>query len=129
MIAYERSESAWDNFGKRFHQFQPENKTLIKKLERILIKLYRQKVSLLLNQTRLNKGLALYYYHTYTHTHTTHTTYIYNIYIYTCECVCVCVHMYMFGWLYVFAHARVYVCVCVCVCVYACTRMRTHMRL
>ena len=29
-----------DNFGKFIHQFQPETKTLIRKLERILIKLY-----------------------------------------------------------------------------------------
>ena len=36
IIAYERSESAQDNFGKFIHQFQPENKTLIRKLERIL---------------------------------------------------------------------------------------------
>ena len=41
-MAYERFESAWDNFGKCIHQFQPETKTLIRKLERILIKLYRQ---------------------------------------------------------------------------------------
>ena len=33
------------HFGK-FIQFQPETKTLIRKLERILIKLYRQNVSL-----------------------------------------------------------------------------------
>ena len=31
MMAHEGSESAWDNFGKFIHQFQPENKTLIKK--------------------------------------------------------------------------------------------------
>ena len=42
LLAYERSESARDNFGKFIHQFQPETKTLIGKLERILIKLYRQ---------------------------------------------------------------------------------------
>ena len=34
--------SARDNFGKFIHQFQPETKTLIKKLERILIKSYWQ---------------------------------------------------------------------------------------
>ena len=43
MMAYERFESAWENFGK-FIQFQPETKTLMRKLERILIKLYRQKL-------------------------------------------------------------------------------------
>ena len=52
-MAYERSENAWDNFGKFIHQFQPETKTLIWKLERILIKLYWQNVSLLFNQTCL----------------------------------------------------------------------------
>ena len=41
MMAYEGSESAWDNVGKFIHEFQPETKTLIRKLERILIKLYR----------------------------------------------------------------------------------------
>ena len=57
MMAYEMSESARYNFGKFVHQFQPENKTLIRKLERILIKLNRQNVSLLFNQTRLNERL------------------------------------------------------------------------
>ena len=47
---YERSESARDNFGKFIHQFQPETNTLIRKRERIIIKLYRQNVSLLFNQ-------------------------------------------------------------------------------
>ena len=41
-MAYERSESARENFGEFIHQFLPETKTLIRKLERILIKLYRQ---------------------------------------------------------------------------------------
>ena len=77
MIDYEGFESARNNFGKFIHQFQPETKILIRKLERILIELYRQNVSLLFNET-----------HTHTHTHTTHSyiyTYIYayahNIFI------------------------------------------------
>ena len=37
MMTYERSESTRDNFGKIIQQFQPEAKTLIWKLERILI--------------------------------------------------------------------------------------------
>ena len=41
-MAYERSESTWDNFGKFIYQFQPETNTLIRKHERILNKLYRQ---------------------------------------------------------------------------------------
>ena len=44
------SENTRDNFGKFIHQFQPETKTLIRKLQRILIKLHRQNVSLF-NQT------------------------------------------------------------------------------
>ena len=39
MTAYERSESAWNIFGKFIYQIQPETKTFIRKLERILIKL------------------------------------------------------------------------------------------
>ena len=69
MMADEGSERTRDNFGKFLHQFHPETKTLIRKLERILIKLYRQNVSLLFNETCF---------------------YIY-IYIYMCVCVCVCV--------------------------------------
>ena len=56
MLTYERSKSARDNFGKFIHQYQSETKTFIKKLERIL-KLYRQNVSLLINQTYLNERL------------------------------------------------------------------------
>ena len=37
MMAYERSDSALDNFGKFIHQIQPETKTLIRKFEKILI--------------------------------------------------------------------------------------------
>ena len=43
-MADEGSESVWDNFGKFIHQFPPETKTLIRKLEKILIELYRQNV-------------------------------------------------------------------------------------
>ena len=57
MMAYEGSESAWDTFGKFIHQFQPETKTLIRKLKRILNKLYRQNLSLLFNETCLNEQL------------------------------------------------------------------------
>ena len=82
MMAYEVSESARDNFGKFIYQFEPESKTLIRKLERILNKLYRQNVFLLFNKTYLNERIQPNHTHTHTHTHTTHThTYIY-IYIY-----------------------------------------------
>ena len=61
MIAYERSKRTQDNFSKFTHQFRPEAKTLIRKLERILIKLCRQNVSLLFNQTCLNERLLSKY--------------------------------------------------------------------
>ena len=60
MMAYEESESAWDNFGKFIHQLQLKTKTLIRKLERILNKLYRQNLSLLFNEyTHTHKYLEL----------------------------------------------------------------------
>ena len=77
-ILDEVPESARDNFGKFLHQLQPETKTLIRKLERILIKSYRQNLSLLFNETCLYKRLLPNYTHTHTHTH---AIYIY-IYIY-----------------------------------------------
>ena len=46
-MAYEMCENARDNFGKFIHQFQLETKTLIRKLKRILIKLYTQNVSII----------------------------------------------------------------------------------
>ena len=49
-MAYERSGSTQDNFGKFIYQLQPETKTLVWKLERILIKLHRQNVCLLFIQ-------------------------------------------------------------------------------
>ena len=75
MMAYKRSESTQDNFGKFIHQFQPKTKTFIRKLERILIKSYRKMVSLLFNQTHSNIYIHIHIY----------------IYIYMCVCVCVCV--------------------------------------
>ena len=75
MMAYEMSESARNNFGKFICQFQLKTNTLVRKIERKLIRLYWQNVSLLFNQTCLHEGLLCT--HTHTHTH----TYIY-IYIY-----------------------------------------------
>ena len=72
MMAYEWSESGRDNFGKFIYQFQPETKAFIIRLERILDKLYRKKLSYLFNEIRLNERLLP----NNTHTH------IY-IYIYT----------------------------------------------
>ena len=63
MMAYDGSESAWNNFGKFIHQFQPETKTLIRKLERILNKLYRQNLTLLFNETCLNVWMHIFFFH------------------------------------------------------------------
>ena len=41
MMIYEGVESARDNSGKFINEFQPETKTLIRELEKILIKSYR----------------------------------------------------------------------------------------
>ena len=38
MMAYEKAKSARDNFGKFIDQFKPKTKTLIRKLESVLIK-------------------------------------------------------------------------------------------
>ncbi len=59
-MAYEGSESARDNFGKFICQFKPESKTLIRKLERILNKLYRQNLSLLFNKTYIYIYIYIY---------------------------------------------------------------------
>ena len=45
MMAYEGSKSAWkENFGEFVYHFKPEIRTLVRKLERILTKLYRQHI-------------------------------------------------------------------------------------
>ena len=77
MMAHERFKSARDNFGKLIHQFQPETKTLIRKLERTLIKFYRQNVSSLFNQTCLNERLLPNYTHTHTNARARTNTHIY----------------------------------------------------
>ena len=65
MMAYEGCESARDSFGKFINQFQPETKTVIRKLERILNKLYRQNLFLLFNETCLNEQLLPNYIYIY----------------------------------------------------------------
>ena len=40
MMAYETSESAWDNFGKFIYQFRSKTKTLDRRHENIILKLY-----------------------------------------------------------------------------------------
>ena len=55
MIANEGFKSARDNFGKFIYQFQPETKTLLRKLE-------RQNLSLLSNETYLNIYIYIYIY-------------------------------------------------------------------
>ena len=61
-MADERPKSARHNTGKSIHQFQPETKTLSRKSERILIKLYRQNVLLLFNKTCLYIYIYIYIY-------------------------------------------------------------------
>ena len=108
MMAYERSKRTQNNFSKFIYQFQAKIVTLVRKLERILIKLYRRKVYLLFEQNCLNEGLLPNHTHTHTHarththththarTHThTHThTYIY-IYLYICVCVYIYIYIYI----------------------------------
>ena len=62
MMANEGSESALDNFGKFISQFQPETKTLIRKPERILDKLYRQNLSSLFNERYIYVYIYVYIY-------------------------------------------------------------------
>ena len=79
-MAYERSESTGNNSSEFIHQFQPEIKTLIRKLKRVLVKLCRQNVSLLFNQTCFNERLLPNTTHTHKHTYLYLYLYIY-IYI------------------------------------------------
>ena len=44
MMAYKESKSAEDNFGKFIYKLQPKSKALVRRLERILIKIYKQNV-------------------------------------------------------------------------------------
>ena len=58
-----KSESALDNFGKFIYLLQPKTKkNLYRKLERILIKLYRRNMSLLFNQTHTHIYIYIYIY-------------------------------------------------------------------
>ena len=52
----------WDNFGKFIYKFYPKAKTLIMKLKRILIKLYKENVSLLFNKTHTHTFIYIYIY-------------------------------------------------------------------
>ena len=54
--------NTFNTVGKFIHLFQPETKTIIRKLESILIKSYRQNVSLLSNQTCLYIYIYIYIY-------------------------------------------------------------------
>ena len=107
MMAYEGSERTQDNFKKFIDQFQPETRTFIKKLERVLNKLYKKKLTLLFNETCLNERLQPYYtyIHTYIHTHThTHT------------------HIYIYIYIYIYIHR---VCVYIC-CISVFSLLRFH---
>ena len=72
--------TSWDLVN--YIYIETQIKTLFSKLERILIKLYRQNVSLLLNQTYVNERQQPNYTHTHTHTYIYIYIYIY-VYIYS----------------------------------------------
>ena len=95
MMAYGRSESAWDNFSKFIYQLQPKARTLVRKLERIVINYIDKMAFLLFNQTCLNEVLQ---------PNSTYTHMSVEVNCSVCACVCVCV----------------YECMCVCVCVWVC---------
>ena len=59
-MAYEGSENSRDNFGNFIDLFKPETKKLSRKLKIILIKLYRENVSLLFNQTYIYIYIYIY---------------------------------------------------------------------
>ena len=99
MMSYEKSDGAQDNFGKFIHQFQTETKTLIRKLEMILIKLYTQynMCLFLFIQSFLNERLQLKYTHTHTQTHIYTYIYIYiYIYIYALPVKSICLSSKIF---------------------------------
>ena len=76
---YEESESALkEKLSEIINEFKPEIGAIVRKLERILIKLYWQHVSIWFNQACLNEGMLHTHKHTHTHTH----IYIY-IYMHT----------------------------------------------
>ena len=72
MMAYEGSESARENVGKFIYQFQPETKTPIRKLERVLDKLYRHNL------------------HIYIYIYMCVCVCVCGV----CVCVCVCIYIY-----------------------------------
>ena len=75
-VSVSMTESVRDNLGKFINQLQYKTKILVKKIERILIKLCRQNVSLFFNQRGISERMLANYTHSYLY------IYIY-IYIYT----------------------------------------------
>ena len=96
MMSYEMSKNTRYNFCKFIHSFQPETKTLIRKLESNLIKLYRQNVFLLFNQTCLNERLLPNY------------TYVY-MYIRVYICLSLSIYMYIYIQIYIYILAYIYI--------------------
>ena len=67
MMSYEGSESARkEKFGEFVYQFKPEIRTHVRKLERIIVKLYRH-VSISFKQTYSNEKNADLYIYIYVH--------------------------------------------------------------
>ena len=130
MMAYKGSKTARDNFGKFIYQFQSETKTLIRKIERILNKLYGQKLSLLFNESCLNERLLPTPPYIYIYIYfilcmqgllilTSNFDLLYNkdlyMYIAISKCVCMCKIMYL--------------CICVCIWyIYTCFLLKSNNR-
>ena len=103
MMTYEESERAQDNSSKFINQLQPKTKTLVSKLERILIKLYRQHVSLLFNEICLNEGLLSNYTHTFLSLSL--SLYIY-IYMYVHKHLSTYIQKYLYIHIYVYTYTH-----------------------
>ena len=126
IMADERLDSARDNFGKCIYQLQPKTKTLVGKLERILIKLYRQNiiespphiyiymlwvvklVTVVVGNQKAPFSIA-------TTLKCRGGRYSFPL-IYIYVCVCVCVHV----WVCVCVWERERETVCMYVCMYVC---------
>ena len=93
MMAFKRSKSTQENFV----EFQPETKTLIRKFESFLIKLYEKNVNFLKKNAEVKDCCA-----------------ITPIYIYICTNIPLYIHIYIYIYIYIYT----YVCICVHTCIY-----------
>ena len=72
MMAQDRAESIREqiNYVKFINQCRPDIITFIQQLKKRDMKVSRQKMSILFNQTCFNEEMQTKYTHTHTHTHT-----------------------------------------------------------